>query len=350
MSALSAAPMTALDRVVTALGRGQPDRVPLALQTTLHGGQILGMSIKAYYADPKNVVEGHIRLRDRYGSDTVPGSWYAPLEYEAWGGEVLWFDDGPPNAGAPLFKAEHIALLEAPRPQDSPRALAMLASITGLRERLGPDVPIVGGIVSPNSLPIMLMGFEGYLRLLLDDRPGWDRLVRIVEGWSIAWGKAQLAAGASALAYFDPMASSTIIPPTLYRETGKVVAQRVLPQLPCGTVTMLASGRTLPVIDDIADTPTMGVGISSLDDLDEAVAACRGRLSIVGALNGIEMRRWTPADAEAEIRRTIRSAASTGLLICDNHGEIPFAVKDETLLAIAEAVRRWGRFPLDPEV
>jgi uroporphyrinogen decarboxylase len=341
--------MTPLARVVTALTQGQPDRVPLALQLTLHGGQLLGMSIEAFYSDPKHVIEGTIRLHDRYRADAVPGTWYAPIEYEAWGGEVIWFDDGPPNSGAPLFAAEQIPFLDAPKPADSPQALGMLAYVAGLRERLGPDVPIIGGVVSPNSLPIMLMGFEGYLRLLLEDRPRWERLMHVVEGWTVAWGKAQLAAGASALAYFDPVASSTIVPPTLYRETGQQVAKRVIAQLGCATATMLASGRTLPVIPDIAETGTIAVGVSSLDDLDEA-AACRGRLAIVGALNGIEMRRWTPEQAEAEVRRTIRAAASGGLLLCDNHGEIPFSVRDETLLAISEAVHRWGRFPLDPDL
>jgi uroporphyrinogen decarboxylase len=350
VSTPSAAPFTALTRVVAAMSREQPDRVPLALQLTLHGGQLLGMSIREFYADPRNVVERQVRLREKFGSDTVSGTWYAPLEYEAWGGEILWFDDGPPNAGAPLFTAERIPFLEAPRPQGSPRAMAMLESVAALRERLGPDVPIVGGVVSPNSLPIMLMGFEGYLRLLLDDRPRWEQLVRTVETWTVAWGNAQIAAGASALAYFDPVASSTIVPPALYRETGQQVAKRVTPQLKGGTVTMLASGRTVPVIGDIAETGTLAVGISSLDDLDDAVAACRGRLAIVGALNGIEMRHWTPLQAEAEVRRMIRAAAPGGLMICDNHGEIPFSVGDETLFAIRDAVHRWGRFPLDPEV
>lgn len=343
--------MTPVERVSAVLGRTTPDRVPLALALTLHGGKALGMSIRDFYADPRNVVEGHVRLHARYGADIVPGTWYAPLEHEAWGGDVLWFDDGPPNAGAPVIRRpEQIASLEAPRPADSPRAMAMLSSIAGLRERLGPGVAILGGVVSANSLPIMLMGFEAYLNLLLEQRPLWERLVRTVEEWTVAWGNAQLAAGATGLAYFDPMASSTIVPPELYRATGRVVATRTIARLNGPTVTLLASGRTLPVVDDVAATGTRGLGISSLDDLEEASAACRGKLAVVGALNGIEMRRWTPADAEAHVRRVIRWAGPGGLVVSDNHGEIPFPVADETIMAIAEAVRRWGRYPIAPDV
>lgn len=351
MSATEAPVYTPVTRTVTALTRGQPDRVPFALALTLHGGQILGMSIKEFYADPKNVVEGHVRLHDRYGADIVPGTWYAPLEHEAWGGDVTWFDDGPPNSGAPVITdPEQILSLEAPRPEDSRRTLGMLESIAGLRARLGPDVAILGGVVSPNSLPIMLMGFEAYLNVLLERRDLWDRLVRVVEEWTVAWGNAQLAAGATGLAYFDPVASSTIVPPSLYRETGKVVAKRTIARLNGATATLLASGRTIPVAGDIAETGTLALGISVLDDLDEATAACRGRLAVVGALNGIEMRHWSAADAEAAVRRVIRAAAEGGLVVCDNHGEIPFYVADDTLMAIADAVRTWGRYPIAPDV
>jgi len=90
------------------------------------------------------------------------------------------------------------------------------------------------------------------------------------------------------------------------------------------------------------------VGVSSLEDLAQLKAAAAGRVSLLGNLNGIEMRRWTPAQAEQQVRRAIAKAGSGGgFLLSDNHGEIPWAVPDDVLLAIREAVDRWGRYPLD---
>jgi uroporphyrinogen decarboxylase len=34
-------------------------------------------------------------------------------------------------------------------------------------------------------------------------------------------------------------------------------------------------------------------------------------------------------------------------VLSDGHGEIPLQVPDETLHAIADAARRWGRYPID---
>lgn len=36
-----------------------------------------------------------------------------------------------------------------------------------------------------------------------------------------------------------------------------------------------------------------------------------------------------------------------GFILADNHGEIPWQVPDEVLLALREAVDLWGTYPLD---
>ena len=110
----------------------------------------------------------------------------------------------------------------------------------------------------------------------------------------------------------------------------------------------MASGRCLPIAADLAQTGTAGVGVSALEDLAELKAACRNTLTDIGNLNGVEMRRWTPKQAEAKVKEAIAKAGrGGGYILSDNHGEIPWQVKEETLLAIADAVDNWGRYPLN---
>lgn len=348
MSAPGIPAVSRMQRVVGALQHRELDRVPVALAVGLHGAREIGVTLPELFNDPAKVIEADMRMFAKYGSDVIAGTWFAPMEYEAWGGEILWFDDGPPNSGAPVIRnIETIPGLQPPRVGDLPRGRWMLEALTEMRRRVGPDVPILGGVVSPHSLPVMLMGFEAYLNVILERRDLYERLTAVVEEWTVAWGNAQLAAGATALAYFDPLASSTILTPNQYRETGYKVARRTIPRLQGPTITFLASGRSLPVIDTIAQTGTLAIGPSVMDDLDEVVAATKGRLTIVGNLNGIEMRHWTQQQAEAKVRDLIQTAGpGGGLIVCDNHGEIPIQVPEDTILAISEAVRTWGRFPI----
>ena len=94
--------MTSMQRVLTALGQKEPDRVPFFLLVTMHGARELGVSIAEYFAQPELVAEGQIRMRARYRHDCLYAFHYAPIEIEAWGGEVIIVDDGPVNPSSAL--------------------------------------------------------------------------------------------------------------------------------------------------------------------------------------------------------------------------------------------------------
>ena len=96
-------------------------------------------------------------------------------------------------------------------------------------------------------------------------------------------------------------------------------------------------GDTVPII-----------GVSSLENIGELKKVASGRVSLLANFNGIEMRRWSSSQAENEIKRIIALAGKGGgLLLGDNHGEIPWQVSDEVLIAKRDAVDRWGNYPLD---
>lgn len=340
--------MTSLQRTLTALGHQEPDRVPFFLLTSLQGAPELGLSIQDYYARAEQVVAGQLRLLAKYRADCVYAFFHAALEHEAWGGEVLFRADGPPNAGPPVFRAEGIDRLQAPRIDGAPGLQRVLAAIRELKARLGDTVPIIGVVIAPFSLPVMQMGFEAYLDLLQDQPERFRRLMAVNEAYSAAWANAQLEAGATAICYFDPVSSPTIVPRATYLRTGKQVALRTLARIQGPTATHLASGRSLALSDDLAETGTALVGVSCLEDLAELKAAAAGRFSLLGNLNGVAMRAWTPAQAEAEARRAIAKAGrGGGFLLGECHGEVPLQVPEAVLLALGEAVDRWGRYPLD---
>jgi uroporphyrinogen decarboxylase len=314
----------------------------------MHGARELGLSIRDYFSRAQHVVDGQLRMRARYGHDCLYPFFHASLEAEAFGGETLFRDDGPPNAGAPVLRrSEELLALEPPRVRDTRCLQAPLEAIRGLKARVGDEVPIVGVVMSPFSLPIMQLGFERYLELLIEERDLWERLMAINEAFCVEWANAQLDAGATAICYFDPVASTTIVPRDLYLATGHAVARRTLARIKGPTATHLASGRGLPLLGDLAATGTALAGVSGLEDLGALRAAARGRIALLGNLNGIEMRRWSPAEAEAAVKEAISKAGpGGGFILSDNHGEIPWQVPEATLEAIAEATRTWGRYPL----
>jgi uroporphyrinogen decarboxylase len=290
-----------------------------------------------------------MRLLHKYRSDCLNPFHYASLEVEAFGGETIFTNDGPPNAGEPVIRnSQDIDFIEPPHVEDTACLNRVLETIRQLKARVGDTVPIIGVAVSPFSLPVMQMGFGPYIELMHEQPERFARLMAVNQEFCVAWANAQLVAGATAIAYFDPVSSTTIIPRELYLKTGHRVAMETLRRIHGPTVVHLASGRGLDIADEIVTSGAVAVGVSTLEDLAEWKAAARGRLTLLGNLNGVEMRRWSAAQAESEVKQAIaRAGRGGGFILADNHGEIPWQVPDEVLLAIRDAVDRWGRYPLD---
>jgi uroporphyrinogen decarboxylase len=341
--------MTSAQRLGTAMSHREPDRVPFLLPSVLQGAREVGLSIKEYFKHADLVAEGQWRIREKFGHDALVGFMYGAVEVEAWGGEVIFRDDGPPNAGEPIVKdPDDIDRLQPPRIGDSPCLLKVLRLIRLLKERAGPDVPVMGSVISPFSLPVMQLGFENYLILLHDHPERAEQLLRVNEEFCVAWANAQLDAGAGAIGFADPVSSPTIVPRDMYLKTGFVSARRTIARIHGAVATSFASARCLPIIEDVIRTGSVGVGVSVMEDLAEIKAACRGRLTVMGNLNAIEMHRWTSVEAQAKVKEAIAKAGpGGGFVLTDNHGEIPWQVPDDVLFAIADAVREWGRYPLD---
>ena len=85
-------------------------------------------------------------------------------------------------------------------------------TLRGLKQRVGDSVPIIGVAISPFSLPVMQMGFDRYIELIYEQPGRFERLMQANIEFCVNWSNAQLAAGATAICYFDPVSSTTSIP------------------------------------------------------------------------------------------------------------------------------------------
>jgi uroporphyrinogen decarboxylase len=191
----------------------------------------------------------------------------------------------------------------------------------------------------------MQMGFQAYLDLLLEDRPRFWSLMKVNQEFCVEWGNRQLEAGATTIAYLDPVSSGTVVPRSLYLETGHKVARETLARIKGPCVTHLASGRCAGLAQDIVETGSVGLGVSALDDLGEVKRECGGRMAVIGNLNAIEMVRWTRKAADAKVREAMsKAAAGGGFILSDNHGELPFQVPWGVIGWVMDAALRHGRY------
>ena len=142
--------MTSMERVLAALSHQEPDRVPLLLLFSLYGARELNMPVKDYFSDAELVIKTQLALQQKYHSDCLYTFSYAAIETEAFGGEVLFVEDGPPNAGAPLISSvDAISSLTRPELGNSPGLQRILTVTRGLKQAVGDSIPIIWVVMSP---------------------------------------------------------------------------------------------------------------------------------------------------------------------------------------------------------
>lgn len=340
--------MTSMQRVEAVMSGREPDRVPVFLPLTMHGASEVGLPLGQYYSSARAVAEGQLRLRAKYSDDAVYTFFYAGIEYQAFGGEVEFYDDGPPNAISPLInRVSYIRDLRVPRVSESLPLARVLAATEELSHRLAGTAPIVGVVMSPYSLPVLQLGFAEYLAALHEEPEVVAQLIAINEEFTIEWANAQLTAGATAIAYFDPMSSSEVVSRQIRSRIGVPTMRRTMGEIKGPCIAILASASVHDVLPDLMRTPAVMVGVGADDDLGALKAEVGGRAAIMGNLNSIRMRKWTPMQAREQVAAALAAAGpGGGFLLSDCHGEIPSQVPGEVLSEIVTAVAELGRYPI----
>ena len=334
--------MTSMERVLNTLSGKEVDQTPLFLFFSIYGAKEAACEIQAYFKDVDLVVETQLAMQRKYASDCLYTFQYASLEYEAFGGTTIFYPEAPPNAGAPLFSnPETINEMTLPV-IESCEGLQRALKVTGkLKDRVGNQVPIIGVVMAPFSLPVMQMGFESYLNLIIEGGEQFDRLMKINQAFCIDWANRQLQAGATAICYFNPLASNEMVNRQLYMERAFELDCQTIDRINGPIAMHFASARTIPTLDLVERSGAQLIGISSREKISEVKTKCK--MTVFGNLDGILMRKWTPEEIQMHVSEALEEAGQTGrLILADNHGEIPWQIPSETLLMIAETIKSRG--------
>jgi len=194
----------------------------------------------------------------------------------------------------------------------------------------------------------MQVGLGRWFEILQEAPALADHLLEVNEAFCAAWANALVEAGASAVGLAEPLASPWLYPRASYLARGLPALRRTIAAIHGPVLVSTASAPCAEVAVELVEAGAVGVVVSEDDDLAKVKGLLRGRATVMGNLPGVRMRTWTAADAERAVRAAISAAGpGGGFVLTEHHGEVPFQVPLRVLEAVADAVRRWGRYPLD---
>lgn len=339
--------MTPLD-ILTAAIHGTPaPRIPVFCNLLDHGARELNLHPQDFFANGECVADAQLRFLKRYGHDNVWSLFYVGKEAELLGcRDILFAEQGPPNVADFVIKhLDDIANFEVPADiTQLPGWQAMADCLNILRSEVGATHPICAYVTASTTLPVILMGMDKWMELLLfgpfDLR---DELLRKCSLFFQRQITALRAAGANVLVYSSPFGSP-------YFLSLKQIEQLVLPWMqrdlqPGGVADVVYYCGMAPfneVIDLVFDRLQITSHyISPLADLADAKRIINTRGLTCGVIDDIKMIHWSEQQTRDEVKRIIDIGKPGGHFLFGN-GVMPLAVPEANIRAMVDAAMEYG--------
>jgi uroporphyrinogen decarboxylase len=334
--------MTSRERLMEAVAHREPDRVPIVLTSREMSIRYSKLRFGDIWSDGSKYVEAQATLVKDFNLDAAWDIWCTPAVDEAIGARLDLPEDDPPWVPTPfLEEKEDIRKLNLNvNPEKDGRMPFLLSIVRGLKEKLGPNIPIVAWVSPPFRTACMLRGTTNlYLDMLLD--PDFvKKLVEAVLRPCTEYGKALIEAGADIIATSNPVANYDCIRLPHYKEFSHPFTKRMFESLKeYGNVKILyhTCGNWDDRYDLVIDE---GVDILHVDKVDIAFFKEKWgeMITIMGNVKSVEtMLQGTPEQVEKESIACIEKASRGGGFILSADCTLPRDTSKENLEAMVKA-------------
>jgi uroporphyrinogen decarboxylase len=341
--------ITALDRLLAASRGEPPDRIPVFCNMIDQGALELGLPIHEYYSKGEYVAEGQLRMRAKYDYDNLWSLFYVGKEAEILGCKrIVFASGGPPNVGDMIIKThKDIETLQIPEDLTGhPAMQEPMKCLEILRAEAAGKYPICAYITASMTLPVLLMGMEKWLDLLLNGPIALrDELLEKCSLFCAREIAAYRAAGANVIVYSNPFGSTDIIPYRMVDEVSSKWMSKDLAEGGMDGVVYYCGGARLEKTIDLAISrhgfQTLYLGPS--DDIAVCKRNAAGRALTVGVINDIQLIDWSEDEIQVDVQRILKAGMAGGKFM---FGTIlmPFGIPEKNIRAMLAAAFRYGRY------
>lgn len=340
--------MTPLEILVAALTGQAAPRIPVFCNFLDYGPRELNMSPKEYFSRGEYMAQGQLKLLQRYGHDNAWCMSYVGIEAEILGcQEILFPKKGAPNVKDFVIKSwDDIEKLTIPEDISvHPHWQTTADCLSLLSQEIGSTNPICAYVSSSNTLPILLMGMEKWMELvLMGPKDLREELMRKCSDFCQQQVKAFRQAGAHVILYATSFGSPYFIPKKMIVDWAMPWMQQDLQGDASGIVYYCGGAPMNAVVDTVMRE--VGIGayyISPLDDLTEAKKIIHTHGLTCAAIDDIKMIHWTVEQTRAEVKRLIEIGKPGGHFLLGS-SLMPLELPEANILAMIEAAFEYGRY------
>lgn len=339
--------LTSAERVLRVLRREEPDRIP-------HFEWIIDRKVREAICPGCTMEEFTVRMgldailtgpdfkKEQVGPNRFRNEWGVIVEYT---GEEHSF----PVEG-PIRTLEDLDKYQTP----DPHAPGRYDTLKRMVERYKGKLAVGVHLNDVFSIPRYLAGFEGLLMALVEQPELVRRLVDLSVEINLEMAREVARCGADFVFTGDDYAAAErpFMSPKSFREFFYPGLKRVIGGFKALGLPVIkhSDGAILPLLDMILDS-----GIDCLDPIDPIAGLdigamkqrCGDRVALKGNVDCARTLTFgTEREVVAETIGVIRKAAAGGGLIVSSSNSIHSAVKPGNYLAMWNAIRMYGTYPI----
>lgn len=299
--------MNSLERVLAALQGTESDRPAVTMTLSLYGARLTSCPLKEYYTNPRAYLEGQLAVIDQCGPDIVFTPFVLTAEAEAWGCEVAYIANNPPNLKRPILRhADGVTTLREPDIDSQSRLLYLRESTRLLAAACRGERPVAGILLSPIDLPALLLGIENWLETLLFDPANTRLMLKKSTDFFVRWANTLLAEGATFLAIPSMFTHPRLLTPKIVEDTVLPVLADALRQVN-GPIVFHHGGNPIGKFIHLYDKlPNIaGFVIDNRDSFSEVRKKIDGDRLLLGNINGPALAHLSPEKISTLCRKVL---------------------------------------------
>jgi uroporphyrinogen decarboxylase len=338
--------MDGKERFFNVLQGHEIDRRPFGAIMSLYGAGLTGCPLKKYYTDAAEYARGQQAVREAVDPDFLVTPFVLSGYGEAFGGVLRYLDNDVPNLLRPaIASTDDLPRLTMPDIETHPRLLYIRESLRRLVASHGRDKVIVAIVLNPLDLPIVLMGFEAWLKTVLTDEEGTRKMLDITAPFFVEFCNALFRDGADAVAMPTSFLTHAVATRRIVTDIALPVLGAAFAQVEGPLVLHHTGSSFLNYLDLMADLPNiLGFTLNHRDDFGKAREATRQEHIHFAGLDGTSLHALSPSWIKARCLAVLEEQRQDARFV-------PFATGTDVmihtpltnLLAMREAIEEFGR-------
>jgi [methyl-Co(III) methanol-specific corrinoid protein]:coenzyme M methyltransferase len=289
MGRLTMGDMTLKERLLNALEGKKVDKVPVCSVTQTGIVELMdevGAAWPEAHSDSEKMAKLAIANYELSGLEAVRVPYCLTVLAEAMGCEVnMGTKNRQPSVTAHPYPKDLEGMEMPENLLDKGRIQAVLGAIKIIREKVGSDVPVIGGMEGPVTLASDLASVKSFMKWSLKKPELLEQVLDFATEATISYANSMVDAGADIIAIADPVASPDLMSPDSFKTMLQSRLQKFSSSV--NSVTVLhVCGNVNPILDYMADCGFEGLSVEEkIGSAKKAKEILGGRARLVGNIS-----------------------------------------------------------------